>query len=60
MQKLGCFFFFSKTVIFLEFQSIEAVFRLIKIDSKFLSEPLSVSIDRTYGFDQSKIVWDVF
>ena len=44
MQKLGCFF---KTVFFLEFRSNEAVFGSIEIGSKFLGEPLSVSIDRT-------------
>ena len=38
---------FFKTMIFLEFRSIEAVFRSIKIYSKFLDELLSVSIDRT-------------
>ena len=42
--KIGLFF---KTVIFLEFQLIEIVFRSIKIDSKifFFGEPLSVSIN---------------
>ena len=43
--KLDCFsklFFF-----FWEFQSIEVVFRSIKIGSKYLGEPLFVSIDRT-------------
>ena len=38
---------FFKTMIFLEFRLIEAVFQSIKIDSKFLGKPLSVSIDRT-------------
>ena len=38
---------FFKTVFFLEFQLIEAVFQSIEIDSQFLSEPLSVLIDRT-------------
>ena len=39
---------FLKTVFFfLEFRSIKAIFRSIKIDSKFLTEPLSILIDRT-------------
>ena len=38
---------FLKTVFFLEFRSIEAVFQSIEIDSKLLSELLSVSIDQT-------------
>ena len=42
--KLGCFF---KTVFFLEFRSIEAIFRSIKIGSKYLDEPLFVSINQT-------------
>ena len=37
---------FSKLCFCLEFRSIEAVFRSIKIGSKYLGEPLSVSIDR--------------
>ena len=42
----NCFFFFSKLCFFLEFRSIEAVFRSIEIVSKFFDEPLSVSINR--------------
>ena len=42
--KLGCF---SKLFFFLEFRSIEATFRSIEIGSKYLGEPLFVSIDRT-------------
>ena len=38
---------FFKNVIFLEFRLIEAVFQSIEIDSKFLSESLSVSINQT-------------
>ena len=38
---------FFKTVFFLEFPSIEAVFRSIEINSKFLSKALSVLINRT-------------
>ena len=41
------FAMFFKNVFFPEFQSIEAVFRSIKISIKNLSESLSVSIDRT-------------
>ena len=39
--------FFFKTMFFLKFRSIEAVFRSIEIGSKYLGEPLSVSIDQT-------------
>ena len=42
--KLGCF---SKLCFFLEFRSIEAIFRSIKIGSKYLDEPLFVSINQT-------------
>ena len=41
------FAMFFKNVFFPEFQSIEAVFRSIEIAIKNLSEPLSVSINRT-------------
>ena len=44
MHKTGLFF---KTIFFLEFRSIEATFRSIEIGSKYLGEPLFVSIDRT-------------
>ena len=37
---------FFKTVFFLDFRLIEAIFRSIQIDSKFFGEPLFVSINR--------------
>ena len=36
---------FSKLCFFLDFRSIEAIFRSIEIGSKFLGEPLSISIN---------------
>ena len=39
--------YFSKLCFFLEFRSIEAIFRSIKIGSKYLDEPLFVSINQT-------------
>ena len=60
--KIQCFeeflykiFLFFKNLIFPEFRSIEHVFRSIEIVIKNWSGPLSVSIDRTYCFDQLKI-----
>ena len=44
--KTGLFFF--KTMFFLEFQSIEAIFQSIEIYSKFFGEPLSISINRNW------------
>ena len=37
---------FFKTVFFLDFRLIEAIFRSIEIDSKFFGEPLFVSINQ--------------
>ena len=45
MHKTGLFF---KTVFFLEFRSIEAVFRSIEIVLKILMKPLYVSINRNW------------
>ena len=58
---------FSKIVFFLKnlwvsiyFDWSSLFFDQSKLVFKTLSEPLSVSIDRTQYFDQSKIVWEVF
>ena len=51
MQKLGCFF---KTVFFLEFRSIELVFRSIEIAIKIFGQTLFVSIHARLILDQSK------
>ena len=52
--KTGLFFF--KTMFFLEFQSIEAIFQSIEIYSKFFGEPLFVSINRNW-FSISQKSW---